>query len=537
MGFKISMRDVASFGSGILQANEKNTESNLKLRQEELKANRDFIIAQKKDKYAAELEMYKEEKKKAAEIDRLNSNAKDSAMSKDAYATQYLMTTLGTEKYKILATNPERLQEAISSIDTPKNYKFSLNRNMIDKQAQADVSIINNTFADEMKNSKGENVIASKVRDLIGMKNQATQDIQTNLEEKLKAAKLVEESVVEQPDLSGIKFKERGATSTYVSPEFRKEAKELRVKLNNNTEVKKETFNIALTFFGENKMAIDKKYFDYDKEGNPNGLKNSGRTFMNQINSLGSQAVSSISDEDLKIATGNKISYISNKLNPNVINRMVANRLADYSLPFSKASKSNYLAGSDNVIGIVPFSVVDVNNTLGTKQLTSKAQTKAVGQAYLDVLQDIANEKNKKGSIESAGKFMNDHQNKLLAASSNSPLAIDVQNRIIAKLNLNKVEAVSSSPSSSNKTTINVFDPKTKVTKQYTDNPQIREVIKQRGLTITSDSPSKKTEAPITPETNPSYMRADAPDVLTPAIKGFMEQTKKDEGIYGYSAP
>ena len=75
------------------------------------------------------------------------------------------------------------------------------------------------------------------------------------------------------------------------------------------------------------------------------------------------------------------------------------------------------------------------------------------------------------------------------------------------------------------------------MTKQYTDNPQIRELIKQRGLTITSDSPSKKTEAPITPETNPSYMRADAPDVLTPAIKGFMEQTKKDEGIYGYSAP
>jgi hypothetical protein len=534
MGFKISMRDVASFGSGILQANEKNTENNLKLRQDELKANRDFIIAQKKDKYAAELEMYKEEKKKAAEIDRLNSNAKDSEMSKDAYATQYLMTTLGTEKYKILATNPERLQEAISSIDTPKNYKFSLNRNMIDKQAQADVSIINNTFADEMKNSKGENVIASKVRNLIGMKNQATQDIQTNLEEKLKAAKLVEESVVEQPDLSGIKFKERGATSTYVSPEFRKEAKELRVKLNNNTEVKKENLNIVLTFFGENKMPVPKQYLEYDKDGNTTGLKNSGRTFMNQINSLGSQAVNSISDEDLKTATGNKISYISNKLNPNVINRMVANRLADYSLP---SSKSNYFEGSDNVIGIVPFSVVDVNNTLGTKQFTSKAETKAVGQVYLSVLKDINLEKNKDGSIESAGKFMNDYQNKLLEASSTSPLVIDVQNRMIAKLNLNKVEAVSSSPSSSNKTTINVFDPKTKVTKQYTDNPQIREVIKQRGLTITSDSPSKKTEAPITPETNPSYMRADAPDVLTPAIKGFMEQTKKDEGIYGYSAP
>ena len=50
---KISLADVANFGTGFLTANQKNTENNLKLRQEQLKADRDFYLAQKKDKYAA----------------------------------------------------------------------------------------------------------------------------------------------------------------------------------------------------------------------------------------------------------------------------------------------------------------------------------------------------------------------------------------------------------------------------------------------------------------------------------------------------
>ena len=39
---KINLADVASFATGFLNANQKNTENNLKLRQEQLKADRDF---------------------------------------------------------------------------------------------------------------------------------------------------------------------------------------------------------------------------------------------------------------------------------------------------------------------------------------------------------------------------------------------------------------------------------------------------------------------------------------------------------------
>ena len=171
MGFKINMADVANFGSGFLDANARQTQANLQLRQEELKANRDFIVAQKKDKYAAELELYKEEKKKATKIQRLNDEAKAASAEGGAYDAQlygnrYLLATLGAAEVKVLKdANPESFQRMALDIGSkPKDFKFSLNRDMIDKQSQADVSIINSTFADEMKNAKGDDALVGKLR-------------------------------------------------------------------------------------------------------------------------------------------------------------------------------------------------------------------------------------------------------------------------------------------------------------------------------------------------------------------------------------
>ena len=145
---KISLADVANFGTGFLTANKKNTENNLKLRQEQLKADRDFYLAQKKDKYAAELTLYKKEKEKAAEITRLNEEVKNNKLGQEAYAAQYLMTTLGADKYKLLQSQPETLNQMLSDIKETKDYKFSLNRDLIDKQAQVDTATINKVFAE-----------------------------------------------------------------------------------------------------------------------------------------------------------------------------------------------------------------------------------------------------------------------------------------------------------------------------------------------------------------------------------------------------
>jgi hypothetical protein len=433
---KISLADVANFGTGFLTANQKNTENNLKLRQEQLKADRDFYLAQKKDKYAAELALYKNEKEKAAEITRLNEEVKNNKLGQEAYAAQYLMTTLGVDKYKLLQSQPETLNKMISDINETKDYKFSLNRDLIDKQAQVDTATINKVFAEEMKSAKGDDVLVNKVRGLLGMKQNATENVQDNLNKQLEAAKLVEKVVDQRSELSGIALSKTDSKTIFVPKLFKDEAQKLRTKLNENTEIKKENINIGLTFFTENNIPVSDQYLTKDKDGNVTGLKGAGRTFINQTNLLSSQAIKDFTNEKLYLGTGKEASLISNKLNPNVIYRLTAERLADYSIA---TAEKNFFTKRDNMVAIVPFSVVSTDNILAGKyQFTNKAQTKLVGQAYLDVIKDITNEQNPNASIESKQKFMNDIQNKLLSAdiTTDNKLVIDVQNKIINKLQL-----------------------------------------------------------------------------------------------------
>lgn len=441
MGFKINMADVANFGVGFLDANAKNTANNLKLRQDELKSNREFIIAQKKDKYAAELQLYKKEKEKAVKVQRLNDeakavSAKGGSYDAQLYGNRYLLATLGADEVKVLRdANPESFQRMVLNIGSnPKDFKFSLSRDMIDKQAQADVSIINSTFADEMKNAKGDDALVGKLRGLIGMKKETTEDIQTVLEEKLKAGKLVQEIVQEPTDLSNINLKT--SISTFIPKPFKDEVKKLRTKLNDNTEIRKENTNMGLNFFTENNIPVADQYFVKDKEGNVTGLKGAGRTFIIQTNLLSSQAIKTFTNEKLYLQTGKETSLISNKLNPNTVNRLTAERLADYSVA---TAQKDFFTKRDNMIAIVPFSIVDTNDTLAGKyKFTTKAQTKQTGSAYLSALKDIADKQNPNASIESKQKFMNNLQDKLLSAdiTTDNKLVKDVQNRIINKLQL-----------------------------------------------------------------------------------------------------
>jgi hypothetical protein len=446
---KISLADVANFGTGFLTANQKNTENNLKLRQEQLKADRDFYLAQKKDKYAAELTLYKKEKEKAAEITRLNEEVKNNKLGQEAYAAQYLMTTLGADKYKLLQSQPETLNQMLSDIKETKDYKFSLNRDLIDKQAQVDTATINKVFAEEMKSAKGDDVLVNKVRGLLNMKQNATETVQDNLNKQLEAAKIVEKVVDQRSELSGIALSKIDSKTIFVPKLFKDEAQKLRTKLNENTEIKKENVNIGLTFFTENNITVSDQYLTKDKDGNVTGLKGAGRTFINQTNLLSSQAIKDFTNEKLYLGTGKEASLISNKLNPNVIYRLTAERLADYSIA---TAEKNFFTKRDNMVAIVPFSVVSTDNILAGKyQFTNKAQTKLVGQAYLDVIKDITNEQNPNASIESKQKFMNDIQNKLLSAdiTTDNKLVIDVQNKIINKLQLGTsktTEPASSSP-------------------------------------------------------------------------------------------
>jgi hypothetical protein len=165
------------------------------------------MIAMKKDKYAADIAEYKKEKAKANEINRLNAVAAKGDMDSNAYAQQYLMATLGTEKYKAMQqTDPEGFKDMIANFGGAKDYKFTLDRNSLDKQLETDTKIINKGFSKAIENAKGDSFLINKI---LGKKSSVNDDVNATIEDQLKAAQVVkEETVGSDTDLSTITFKE-----------------------------------------------------------------------------------------------------------------------------------------------------------------------------------------------------------------------------------------------------------------------------------------------------------------------------------------
>jgi hypothetical protein len=205
MGFKISLGDIGNFAKGAIERDKEITKENLAIRADELKANRDLMIAMKKDKYAKDIANYDAERKKANEINRLNAEAPN--MTQEAYAQQYLMTTLGTEKYKVMReTDPETFRDMLSNFGGVKNYKFTMDRKNIDNQFNTDTTIVNKGFADAIENAKGDSFLINKI---LKKKSSVNDNVNANIEEQLKAAKIIkEETVGDDIDLSKIKFKD-----------------------------------------------------------------------------------------------------------------------------------------------------------------------------------------------------------------------------------------------------------------------------------------------------------------------------------------
>ena len=202
MGF---FTDVGNFAKGMIERDREITNEKLAIRAEELKANRDLMIAMKKDKYAADIAEYKKEKAKANEIKKLNAEAPN--MTKESYATQYLIHNLGPEKYKIMQqTDPEGLKDMIASFGSPRDYKFTMDRKSIDDQFSTDTKIVNKGFALAIEDAKGDSFLINK---LLNKKSTIDKDVNADIEQQLKAAKIVkEETVGDDMDLSNIVFKD-----------------------------------------------------------------------------------------------------------------------------------------------------------------------------------------------------------------------------------------------------------------------------------------------------------------------------------------
>ena len=418
----ISLGDIASFATGVAKADIADTEERLQDRRVELQADRQFYIDMKTKKYESELASFEKENKKYKAIEAVKSQFKGQEPSPSEFGAAYLQETNPTLLYQMqkdYIDNPELLQKQLAIHANP-NFKTTTTRESLDIKLKEDVDAITADYKKQLEDARGDSRLVNAI---LGKRDKKIADtIQANEDSKGGVIKAKEIAIETTTDIEPeFKLGEEKEIGFRVSKTFKEAVKPLRIKLNDNTEIKKENVNINLTFFSENDIAVPEQFLTTDIKGNTTGLKGPGNTFVNQTNSLANQAVKTLTNESLSASTGGETSLISNYLNPNAINGMVSDRLANYSV-ISSDKKDGFFSNRNNIIAIVPFSIVDNNNSLGEYQFSNKAQTKAVGEAYLQALKNIdaTNNPMGEGNIERSQKYLNDFQTKLLRTEPGS---------------------------------------------------------------------------------------------------------------------
>ena len=222
--------DLGNFATGAIERDKEITKENLAIRADELKANRDLMIAMKKDKYAKDIANYDAEKKKANEIQKLNAVAAQGDMDKSSYAKQYLLHSLGTEKFNALQkADPEGFLDMVDNITSARDYKFTTDRESIDKQMEVDTTIVNKGFSKAIENAKGDSFLINKI---LGKKSNVDNNVTANIEEQLKAAKIIKEETVDDTNINSIVLKDTSKRLRKPDKEYQTEWKNQRGTIN-----------------------------------------------------------------------------------------------------------------------------------------------------------------------------------------------------------------------------------------------------------------------------------------------------------------
>ena len=360
MGF---FTDVGNFAKGMIERDREITNENLAIRAEELKANRDLMIAMKKDKYAADIAEYKKEKAKSNEIKQLNSAAASGNMDNESYAKQFLLHSLGTEKFNALQkADPQGFLDMVSNVANQAksngglDYKFTLDRNSIDNQFGTDTKIINKGFAQAIEDAKGDSFLINKI---LGKKSTVDKDVNADVEAQLKAAKVVNEETIEtgKKDITftdTIK-KKRKPPEAYET-EFSKLITNAKFDSVNNKDNLINFINASnnLGFTSEMNFKFD------EKDETIKGTNPASQAFLNSYKLIYSEILNSNNATDLYNSVTKNKSDLVNLIDADAVNRKVQNVI------LTRQNKIDTGKGSweDNreLITMLPLNVVDINN-------------------------------------------------------------------------------------------------------------------------------------------------------------------------------
>jgi len=544
----IKLKDFANFAEGAIERDKQITKENLIIRAEELKANRDSMLKMKENKYNTDIKNYQEERRKANEIEKLNSVAASGNLSSTSYAKQYLLHSLGTEKFNALQkSDPTGFLDMVDNLaakskaDKGLDYKFTLDRNSIDNQNAIDNKIINKGFADAIQNAKGDSFLINK---LLRKKSSANDNVNANIEEQLKAAKILKEDTVDK-EKGAIEFaddtvkRKRTPPSEYQTAfaDAKKAAifKSLSDKDNLSDFIglsKKLGFGSEMNFKFDNK---DSKIV---------GVGDSANSFLQTYKKAYDNILNSYIDTDLYSINKNRNS-ISSIINEQEIKRQVENMMIQRKNVLTTGEGFN-LTSNKQLMAIIPLNIVDTSNRSMINGKPVSINIPESNKKYNEFLKMKA--KSAYGTYEGDVGI----RNLILVQNvlendkfGNGPLSQELKKVLV-------IEKPTEDTSKNNVPPKPTQAPKSKI--QITsegllsdrgllrwESPQIQNRIDsltpaQKKAYDEWKAKGGKNNTKTKSLSNPSYMRPAKPDIITPKVKEFMQDTKKTEGEFGSGA-
>ena len=404
-------KDLANFGVGAIERDRELTNEKLTIRAEELKANRDFLIKQKEDKYKREIDEYTKEKEKFDIINQANKMYDLKSIDARTYAATILPIT--NPNWKDLDEKTKQIN--ISNFEGKTiDYKLVGNINEIEKQAASINSQINKITSEKIKDAKGDSFLINKI---IGEKKKAEKNLLKEVEEKIKAAdavKLSETNVDQQYVGKDVNVSAGGLygnidrTSKTYSKFAEKNFSSFEKLAKETSDYKSANNNLTIAKVSkELNIPNQKDYFVTDKDDNIIRFKGSGSEFAKTTSSnlkmFKDYTGTGQSTDALFVLYNGDLNRLVKHYDKGNIDGVLANRIKDFGTAVTNGAVigeggdfSNVLRKETNIIIVPTGNSIDFNNSLkGTNVIFSEDKRRDVSNIYTNVLISMATEVNK----------------------------------------------------------------------------------------------------------------------------------------------
>ena len=464
------------FISGFLDADKKNTQENFKIRGEDLRAKRDAIIEMKKVKYNDEIAQYKKDKEKIDSLNSLKAQFGSGEIDAKDYGLRYTMATKGSAEIANIRKVFERDREGfdnyfanIGKSDPLKNdtvFKNFKERSVIDSNYLDSINAINSKYSNMLKTAKNDSVLVNAI---LGKRDAEIAELTLNEEttkNNVKVADKVNEiettttKTGEETDSS----KEVESLSSYTITDkdrvygvpqwWKEESKIADVKKDVKKDVDTSSKQLTTTSYESLRdLGINIKPYVRTEQGRTDGavqgFKGNGIKFNKTVGLVTNQALNFQTDTYLYNKTGEDASKLTSFLSFTDTKNITQDRIKSYSGVDTTLNASAGFLKKDNFLGIVPFSVVgldDVYTPTKGEAVQFTGDTKAVGSAYFNALKTITEKNDPEFKKSTQGEAMNALQEKLLALrpGQNSKLLNDVKAEMEKTLKIGTTEVKSS---------------------------------------------------------------------------------------------